>query len=231
MRVIGVSTPVGSPTVDFRIGHGQHPAEVLFERGFVPLQPLAVTMPDDEIVFTYLVRSCCSRDGHPRRRHVVHDAPLDGEEPVTRQRVGAYAVVFSSEGLLGTVNSDRTPAPGTWALPGGGVDAGESPSEAVVREVYEESGQHIRLDRVLALESEHWLGRSPSGVLEDFHALRIIYGATCETPSPPVVHDHGGSTERASWVPWRSWRKLRWTISSRTTLARYGGQLAGQSLK
>lgn len=231
MRVLGVPTPVGPPSVEFTVGHGEHPSDVLFERGYVPLRPLRVTMAGDEIVFTYLIRRRHEAEHRTRRRRFVHDAPSDGERPQVRQRVGAYAVVTSERGVLGTVNSELTPAPGTWALPGGGVDAGESPSDAVVREVYEESGQDIVLERVLALESEHWIGRSGAGVLEDFHALRIIYCARCETPSQPVVHDLGGSTERASWVPWRSWRSLRWTLSSRTTLARYAGQLAGQSLK
>ena len=137
------------------------------------------------------------------------------------QRVGAYAVVVSERGLLGTVNSSLTGAPGTWALPGGGIDPGESPSQAVLREVFEETGQHVRIVRVLALESDHWIGRSTSGVLEDFHALRIVYAATTKAPSDPIVHDLGGSTERADWVPLRTWRTLHWTISSRTLLARH----------
>ncbi|NHB84328.1 NUDIX domain-containing protein [Tessaracoccus sp. HDW20] len=127
--------------------------------------------------------------------------------------------------MLGTVNSAATLAPGTWTLPGGGVDPGESPSEAVLREVHEETGQEIVIDRVLTLESEHWVGRSIGGELEDFHALRIVYGATCETPSDPVVHDIGGSTQGAGWVPLRTWRSLHWTNSSRTLLAQYARKL------
>ncbi|WP_331715517.1 NUDIX hydrolase [Tessaracoccus coleopterorum] len=105
------------------------------------------------------------------------------------------------------------------------MDPGESPSEAVLREVHEETGQEIVIDRVLTLESEHWVGRSIGGELEDFHALRIVYGATCETPSDPVVHDIGGSTQGAGWVPLRTWRSLHWTNSSRTLLAQYARKL------
>ena len=112
------------------------------------------------------------------------------------------------------------------ALPGGGVDAGESPSDAVLREVYEETGQEVVIDRVLSLESEHWVGRSMAGTLEDFHALRVIYGATCRTPSDPVVHDVGGSTFRADWVPTRTWRTLNWTNGSRALLSQYARKLS-----
>lgn len=37
-----------------------------------------------------------------------------------------------------------------WALPGGGIDTGETPAEAVVREVKEESGLDVRIVRQTA---------------------------------------------------------------------------------
>ena len=42
-------------------------------------------------------------------------------------------------------------ADGLWTLPGGWADVNESPSEAVVREVYEESGYRTRAARLLAV--------------------------------------------------------------------------------
>ncbi|HEX6935610.1 MAG TPA: NUDIX hydrolase [Actinomycetes bacterium] len=55
------------------------------------------------------------------------------------QRVAAYGVVHDSAGrvLLARL-TDRTSHPGWWTLPGGGVDHGEHPEAAVVREVWEE---------------------------------------------------------------------------------------------
>lgn len=224
MRVIGVTSPVGAPVVQFEVQHGAHPQVTLFERGFVPLRPLsAVRDAAGQIVYTCLVREATRSDRRPIGRHSVH-VKNEGT-PVDYQRVGVYALVTSSRGLLGTVNSSLTGAPGMWALPGGGVDAGESPSEALVREIYEETGQNVVIERILALESEHWVGRSLSGRLEDFHALRLIYGATCLAPTDPVVHDIGGSTASAGWVPLRTWRRLHWTNASRMLLARYSRQL------
>lgn len=215
----------------FRVEHGAHPRVTMFDHGYVPLRPLAASMADDEIVFTWLVREVAASDRRPPERHAVYVTSTD-ETPARYQRIGAYALVVSERGILGTVNSSATPAPGTWSLPGGGVHGGETPSDAMLREVFEETGQEVVIDRVLSLESEHWVGRSLSGRIEDFHALRVVYGATCKAPSDPVVHDVGGSTLKAGWVPTRSWRSLHWTNSSRTLLSQYLRKLtSAQSLK
>ncbi len=225
MRVVGVSHPLGAPVASFVVEHGAHPRVTMFDAGFVPIRPLAAALHEGEILFTWLVREVLEADPRPAERHAVYVAPC-AETPRRYQRIGAYALVLSERGVLGTVNSAATKAPGVWTLPGGGIDAGESPSDAVLREIFEETGQEVVIDRVLTLESEHWIGRTMSGALEDFHALRIIYGATCETPSDPVVHDVGGSTEGAGWVPLRAWRSLHWTNSSRTLLSQYARKLS-----
>lgn len=224
MRVVGITSLVGGPVVDFHIEHGAHPEITLFDFGYVPLRPLSATLVDNEIVFTTLVREVVAADHRPKDRFRVHvEAPAEVAVPV--QRMAAYGLILSERGLLGTVNSAQSHAAGVWTLPGGGINPGESPSDALRRELYEETGQDIHIDRLLALESEHWIGRSLSGRLEDFHTLRLIYGGRCEDPTAPVVHDVGGSTEIAEWVPLRSWRQHHWTNSSRTLLAQYARKL------
>jgi 8-oxo-dGTP pyrophosphatase MutT (NUDIX family) len=58
---------------------------------------------------------------------------------------GITAVVFDDAGrlLLGQ-RSDN----GSWALIAGCLDPGEQPAEAVVREVYEETGVHVVPERI-----------------------------------------------------------------------------------
>lgn len=220
MRVIGVPHPLGAPVASFHVEHGAHPRVTMFDLGYVPVRPLAATLQDGEIVFTWLVREASPSDERPPERHTSYLA-CPGDQIRRHQRVAAYALVVSPRGILGTVNSSSTPAPGAWTLPGGGVDPGESPAAAVLREIYEETGQEATLNQVLSLESEHWIGRARSGAPEDFHALRVIYGATCTDPTDPVVHDVGGSTRGADWVPARHWRSLPWTNSARAVLARF----------
>jgi 8-oxo-dGTP diphosphatase len=131
------------------------------------------------------------------------------------QRVAAYAVVTSERGLLLTQFNAQTHVVGDWGLPGGGLDAGESPDEGVHREVWEETGQRIALGDLVAVQSDHWVGRAPGGGLEDFHAVRIIYAATCSAPTDVVIHDVGGTTSDARWVPLHELDDYPLTSSSR----------------
>lgn len=60
----------------------------------------------------------------------------------------AIAVIFNdnkSQVLL--VKRQDVPV---WVLPGGGVDEGESSQEAVIREVFEETGLHVKVIRKVA---------------------------------------------------------------------------------
>ncbi|NIZ91983.1 NUDIX hydrolase [Kineococcus rubinsiae] len=124
------------------------------------------------------------------------------ERPVLRQRLAAYAVVVSArDEILLTRLSTVTPSPGRWTLPGGGVDHGEHPVAAAVREVHEETGMDVDVDALVDVGSEHFTGRSPRGVLEDFHALRVLVTATAREVRVPEVLDVGGSTDLGCWVP------------------------------
>jgi len=77
----------------------------------------------------------------------------------------------------------------------------EPPEQAVAREVWEESGQVIEVSGIAVASTTRWIGRAPSGRLEDFHAVRIVYRASCHAPTDSGVHDIGGTTESARRVP------------------------------
>ena len=219
MRVIGLLA--GNAVVDLVIGHGEHPDSTLYRAGWIAGRPVEARCCDGDVVVTLEVRPVSPADAPPADRMVVYEEPGTDEVPVIRQRVGAYGIVLSERGLLGTVLSRITGAPGAWNLPGGGLDAGEEPMAGLLREIHEETGQEVVAGQLLALQSDHWIGRAPNGGLEDYHALRIIYSATCEKPSRPRVHDLGGSTARADWVPVKSWRKLPWTRAARQVLSQH----------
>lgn len=122
------------------------------------------------------------------------------EVPVRRLRVGAYAVVVVDARVLLTQMADNTPVPRLWGLPGGGVDHGEAPLDAVVREVHEETGHELVDVRLADVGSHHFVARSPAGRLEDFHSVQVIYLGGVREVREPQVLDVGGSTLQARWV-------------------------------
>lgn len=63
----------------------------------------------------------------------------------------AGAVIFHSDGRVLLVLRGRPPAMGTWSLPGGRLEAGETPEQAAVREVREETGLVVTVVRHLEL--------------------------------------------------------------------------------
>lgn len=140
------------------------------------------------------------------------------EMPVRRQRLAAYAAVGWDGSILLTQLSRRTGWPGGWTLPGGGIDHGEHPRDAVVRETYEETGQHLSDVELVDVQSEHFVGRSPAGVLEDFHAVRLLFRGVVAQPSEPVVLDVGGTTSQARWVTFEEAETLSLVPLARTAL-------------
>jgi 8-oxo-dGTP diphosphatase len=65
--------------------------------------------------------------------------------------VGVFAAVFDGEGRILCVR--RAYGPKTWTTPGGRVEVGESPIEALEREVKEETGYSVQTKRLLGAYS------------------------------------------------------------------------------
>jgi ADP-ribose pyrophosphatase YjhB (NUDIX family) len=82
---------------------------------------------------------------------------------------------------------------GGWTLPGGWADVGESASEAVAREVYEESGYRVRVTRLLALydRAKHDYPPHP------YYAYKLFFECqpTAEAPSRHQISDTPGYNE------------------------------------
>lgn len=211
MRVVGLAGP--GPVALAEVAQGADPLEALLSQGWAAQRPLlAKRAPDGEIELVVAVEP--SHGAAPTRREPGRDPDAEarpGEQTVVKQRIAAYAVVESDRGLLATQYSDLTSAAGRWGLPGGGVNPGEEPAAAAAREVREETNQQAAIHELVDVQSAHWIGRSPRGVLEDYHAIRLVYRATCAQPSDPVVIDVGGTTADARWIDRASWQSLPWT--------------------
>jgi ADP-ribose pyrophosphatase YjhB (NUDIX family) len=83
-----------------------------------------------------------------------------------------------------------------WSLPGGGMAHGEDPVDAVVREVEEETGYHVRIDALLTVDSR--VAASHHVPQVDVHMLRIVYAAT--VIGGELRSEVGGSSDLAAWV-------------------------------
>lgn len=59
------------------------------------------------------------------------------------------ALVYDDDRWLLLVQRGREPHAGSWSLPGGRIEPGESGAQAVIREVSEETGLLVHPDRVV----------------------------------------------------------------------------------
>ena len=81
-------------------------------------------------------------------------------------RIDVRGAVFQAGKLLMV----RERLDGGWTMPGGWVDVGDTPSGAVEREVYEESGFEVKSRKVIGLYDAN-----RSSPLEIFHAFKIVF--------------------------------------------------------
>jgi 8-oxo-dGTP pyrophosphatase MutT (NUDIX family) len=202
--VVGVDV-LGAEVVSLVLGHGDDPVTLLAVNGWQVQRARdvkSVAGGTQVLTMSFVVEPVVVAQlqlGVPLHRD-EELVTIEGEVPQPYQRVAAYAYVTSSRGVLMTQFSDRTNAAGQWGLPGGGLEAAEAPDRAVVREAWEESGQVIEVSALAHIQTTRWIGRAPTGRLEDFHAVRLVYRASCHAPTEPVVYDVGGTTASAAWV-------------------------------
>ncbi len=66
----------------------------------------------------------------------------------TDPKVGVGVVVMQAGKIL-LIRRKMAPEIGTWSIPAGYLDAGEDPRETAVREAYEETNLHVRIEKLL----------------------------------------------------------------------------------
>ena len=87
-----------------------------------------------------------------------------------RLHLGAYGLCLDHDGRLLLVRMSWGPDAGRWTLPGGGVEPREHPDDAVVREVFEETGlRATAIGPVLGVYSH-------------------VYERSVDRPSSPIQH-------------------------------------------
>ena len=154
LLIVGV-TEDGATAFSTPLDHGADPDAVVFDQGYKAVRPLDADWNSEDLGLRLLVRPLAG-ETRPNPTPPRTDAGLiiaDDVVPVTRQRVAAYAVVLSAQGLLATEYSVRTAVPGRWGMPGGGMDDHESPTDCVRREVHEGTAQQIVLGELTKVQT------------------------------------------------------------------------------
>jgi ADP-ribose pyrophosphatase YjhB (NUDIX family) len=100
--------------------------------------------------------------------------------------VGGIAVV---EGALLMVQRANPPDRGHWTVPGGRVEVGESVTEAVVRELWEETALAVRCGALVG-----WAERRGDG----YHYVILDFEVTTMDRGAPRA---GSDAEAVAWVP------------------------------
>jgi len=73
---------------------------------------------------------------------------------------------------------------GRWAMPGGWADLGNSPGSVAEREVWEESGFHVKAKKVIAV-----IDANRIQPMEFYHAFKIIFLCTLLNGEPRTSHE------------------------------------------
>lgn len=97
--------------------------------------------------------------------------------------------VVVHDGRILLVRRAQEPEAGRWSVPGGRLEPGETVHEAAVREVAEEAGIGVVVDRFLG-----WVERVHPG----FHFVILDFLTVPEDPDP--VLRPGSDADRAKWV-------------------------------
>lgn len=111
-------------------------------------------------------------------------------------RVAAYGVIVR-DGLLLLSHWQEGKR---WTLPGGGLEPGEPPADAAVREILEETGFVASLDRLLGIDSIVIAAHERiHGDGVPLHSIQVVYAASIV--SGELTHERDGSSDEARWVP------------------------------
>ena len=108
----------------------------------------------------------------------------------------AAAIIIKDGCILLCKNDSHT----CFYLPGGGIEKGESSSDAVVRELYEETGVHLDIDRLIYIQERFYTTQNTPQ-----HEITFIYLMNENAFSIP----HGSNTDRPDeHLKWVSLDKL-----------------------
>ena len=120
--------------------------------------------------------------------------------PFQLQRIAAYALVRRGSAVLLTRLSVAPTTPARGRCRAEASTTASAPAEALAREVAEECGIDCEVGPLLGVHDTHFSGTAPSGRVEDFHGVHLIFAATVGADAEPRVVEVGGTTDQVAWV-------------------------------
>ena len=123
------------------------------------------------------------RPACPAGHYVHYDNPA----------VTTFALIADARDRFLALRRAHPPCSGEWDLPGGFVESGEAPAAAIVREIAEETGLRVRLERVIGAYTSVYgeTGR---------HTVDIGFLARLDGDAPATLALSDEKSE-AAWFP------------------------------
>ncbi len=105
----------------------------------------------------------------------------------------SYGVLVDDGRVVLVRSSNPHHDPPLWWLPGGGIDFGEAPEDALIREFAEETGLIVNAPQLVGVTSDE--RRRDNG--ERLHTVRILY--TVRLTGGSLRDEAAGTTDLARW--------------------------------
>lgn len=112
--------------------------------------------------------------------------------PVPFPKPAVSALILDGGSIL-LVKRGHEPSLGLWSLPGGGIELGETASEAIAREVFEETGLSVEPADIAGVRDV--IGREDGDVA--FHYVIICFRVRVISGTPVA----GSDAVEVRWVP------------------------------